>query len=156
MRTEESVYDERENATPTPLLPTAPSQSPSGVTLTRSDSGSRSIASTSVYSRQSILDAEESAEFRDSFLRRVEAEYGLDIASSNSPPRRQPRWRVDDGQEDIPAVPELPASLRGAKSKAITGSGRGVGVEVEPRSSAEGEREKVRRGILKGSSPYMF
>ena len=50
-----------------------------------------SIASMSVYSRYSVLDADRSAALREGFVKRIEALYGT---------------------EDIPAVPEIPATLR--------------------------------------------
>lgn len=62
----------------------------------------RSMASMSVYSRYSMLDADRSAELREGFVKRVEALYGK------------------GGWDDIPAVPEIPASLRVPGPKMFT------------------------------------
>lgn len=89
----------------------------------------RSLASMSVYSRYSVLDAETSAEVREGFVRRVEAMVGGVETKPDMRGRGRGRW------EDVPAVPELPASLRGAYGS--------VGSVSEQRR-------------LKASSPFMF
>ena len=100
---------------------------------------SRSMTGMSVYSRYSIMDPDQSAEVREGFVRRVEEVYGVERGGMKGGGIGRGRGRGRWGDDDIPDVPELPASLRDAVSV------------------SRGTDERRRGGFLKpGSSNNMF
>lgn len=70
----------------------------------------RSVAGSSIYSRNSVLDAEKSARIRAGFVKRIAAMYG-----------------GSGEDEDLDAVPAVPALPPGTGSKNVMSSGFGRG-----------------------------